>query len=92
MSLAFVGYRAVTQAAAATVKTGPAKLYGVVVTASTAGTIDIYDNTSAAGTKLFSKTALALGEVIHFGGVGIAAGNGLHVVCGGTASCNILFV
>jgi hypothetical protein len=91
MSLAYVGYRNVTQAAAATVKTGPAKLYGLIVTASTAGTVIIYDNTSAAGTVLFTKVALAVGDVIHFGGVGLAANNGLHVVCGGTATVNVMF-
>lgn len=85
-----LGYTPVTQAAAVTVRTGPAGLFGVVVVASTAGTVTIYDNTSAAGTVLFTKTALAVGETIHFGGIGIAAKNGLHVVCGGTATVNVI--
>lgn len=92
MSLAYVGYRNVTQAAAATLKTGPAKLFGLMVTASTAGTVTIYDNTAASGTVLFTKSSLAVGEVIHFGGVGLAANTGLHVVCGGTATVNVMFV
>lgn len=92
MSLAYVGYRNVTQAAAATLKTGPAKLFGLTVTASTAGTVTIYDNTAASGTVLFTKSSLAVGEVIHFGGVGLAANTGLHVVCGGTATVNVMFV
>ena len=92
MSVQYVSYANVTQAAAATIKTGPAKLMGLTVTASTAGTVDIYDNTAASGTKLFSKASLAVGDVIHFGVLGIAAKNGLHVVCGGTATVNVLYV
>ena len=86
-----LSYANVTQAAAATVKTGPAGLFGIIVTASTSGTITVYDNTAASGTVLFTKTTLAVGEVIHFGGLGIAAKNGLHVVVGGTGTVNILY-
>lgn len=86
-----LGYRKVTQAAPATVKSGPAGLFGIVVVASTAGTVTVYDNTAASGDILFTKTALAVGETIHFGGNGIAAKSGLHVVCGGTATVNILY-
>ena len=86
-----IGYKTVTQAAAATVKTGPAGLFGIVVTASTSGTVTVYDNTAASGTVLFTKTALAVGDVIQFGGNGIAAKNGLHVVVGGTGTVNVLY-
>jgi hypothetical protein len=86
-----LSYANVTQAAAATVKTGPAGLFGLIVTASTSGTVTVYDNTAASGTVLFTKTTLAVGEVIHFGGLGIAAKNGLHVVVGGTGTVNILY-
>lgn len=86
-----LSYANVTQAAAATVKTGPAGLFGIIVTASTSGTVTVYDNTAASGTVLFTKTTLAVGEVIHFGGLGIAAKNGLHVVVGGTGTVNILY-
>lgn len=37
----------------------------------------------------FSETAI--GDVIQFGGVGIAAKNGLHVVVGGTGTVNVLY-
>ncbi len=86
-----IGYKNVTQAAATTLRSGPVRLYGLTVTASTAGTVTIYDNTAASGTVLFTKSSLAVGDVIHFGGNGIAAGNGLHVVCGGTATVNVFF-
>lgn len=93
MSVQYVSYATVTQAAAATIKTGPAKLFGLVVTASNSGTVTIYDNTSAAGTVLFADTTLAAGDVVHFGGIGIACRIGLHVVCGGTAATvNVLYV
>lgn len=86
-----LSYASVTQAAAATIKTGPAGLFGIIVTASTSGTVTVYDNTAASGTVLFTKTTLAVGEVIQFGGLGIAAKNGLHVVVGGTGTVNILY-
>ena len=91
MSLPYVSYATVTQAAASTVKTGPSKLVGIVVTASTSGTVTVYDNTSATGTVLFTKSSLAVGDVIHFGGVSIAAKSGLHVVVGGTGTVNVLY-
>ena len=91
MSVEKVGYRNVTQAAAVTVKSGPAGLFGIVVTASTAATVTVYDNTVASGTVLYTKTALAVGESINFGGIGIAAKNGLHVVVGGTGTVNVLY-
>ncbi len=86
-----IGYQNVTQAAAATLKTGPAKFYGLTVTVSTAGTVTVYDNTAASGTVLFTKSSLVVGDVVHFGGLAVAAKNGLHVVCGGTATVNVLF-
>lgn len=82
-------YAQVTQAAAATL--GGRELYGLTVVASTSGTVTIYDNTSAAGTILFTKGSLAVGDVVHFGGRAIRAGTGLHVVCGGTATVNVLY-
>lgn len=91
MSLERAGYKQVTQAAASTIKSGPGALFCIVVTASTAGTVTIYDNTSAAGTVLFAKDGLAKGEVIHFGGVGLACNVGMHVVVGGTGTVNILY-
>lgn len=82
----------VTQAAAATVKAIAGEFYGIVVLSSTAGTVTVYDNTAASGKVLFTKAALAAGEVIHFGGCGLKAAVGLHVVVGGTASVNVMHV
>lgn len=65
------------------VKTGPAGLYYIISTV-TGGAITVYDNTAASGTILYTKT-LTVGDVIHFGGLGIAAKNGLYVSITGTA-------
>jgi hypothetical protein len=86
-----LGYATVTQVAPVTVKAGPAAFFGITVTASTSGTVTIYDNTAATGTILFTKSSLAVGDVVSFGGNGIAANKGLHVVCGGTATVNVLY-
>ena len=69
--------------------TGPRGLYGIISTV-TGGAVTIYDNTSAAGVILYTKT-LAVGDVIHFGGLGIRAKNGLFlVVAAGTV--NVIYV
>ena len=84
-----IGYKQVTQASAVQVKTGPAGFFGLTVVASTSASVAVYDNTSASGTVLFTKSSLAVGEVIHFGGNAYAANKGLHVVVGGTGTVNI---
>ena len=68
--------------------TGPRGLYGIISTV-TGGAVTIYDNTSASGVILFTKT-LAVGEVINFGGIGIRAKNGLFIVVTGTV--NVIYV
>lgn len=69
------------------IKSGPAGLYGIVSTV-TGGAVTIYDNTSASGTILYTKT-LAVGDVVHFGGIGLAAKIGLYIVVTGTV--NVLY-
>lgn len=83
-------YKQCTQAAATQVRTGKALFCGLTVNSSTSGTITVYDNTSAAGTVIFTKASLAAGEVIHLGGAGIQCNNGIHVVIDGTATVNVL--
>ena len=65
------------------IKSGPAGLYYIISTV-TGGAITVYDNTAASGTILYTKT-LAVGDVVHFGGLGIAAKVGLYVSISGTA-------
>lgn len=57
---------------------GPRGFFGLVSTV-TGGAVTVYDGTSTSGTVLYSKT-LAVGDVVHFGGNGIAAKNGLFLV------------
>lgn len=86
--VAKVGYANVPTTAGQTIKTGPAGLFGIISTV-TGGAVTIYDNASAAsGNILFTKT-LTVGEAIHFGGIGIAAKNGLYIVVTGTV--NVLY-
>ena len=83
-----LGYHNQATTAGVQIKLGPAGLFGVVSTV-TGGAVTIYDGTSTSGVILFTKT-LAVGEVIHFGGNGFAAKNGLFmVVAAGTV--NVLY-
>lgn len=63
---------------------GPRGLYGIVSTV-TGGSCIIYDGTSTSGTILFTKT-LAVGDIVHFGGIGIRAKNGLFIAVTGTVN------
>lgn len=77
-----LGYQVVTNTTA-TIKPTPAGFFGLSITG--AGNVTVYDNASAAsGVVLYSKTGAAVGDVVHFGGNGIAANNGLTVVTTGT--------
>ena len=78
MSLAYVGYK--STAVNALVKTGPTKFYGLI--ANAAAVVTIYDNTSAAGTVMSTKT-LAAGDVVNFGGIGIALNSGMYAATTG---------
>jgi hypothetical protein len=73
-----LGYVSQGVTAGAQIKTGPAGLYAVTSTI-TGGLVTIYDGTSTSGTIIYTKS-LTLGEVVHFGGNGIAAKNGLFIV------------
>lgn len=88
MALQKIGYHNQGVTAGAQVKVGPTGFYGVTSTI-TGGAVTVYDGTSTSGTILFTKT-LAVGDVIHFGGNGIAAKNGLFVVVA-AGTVNILY-
>jgi len=76
-----LGYVNVPTTVGQLIKTGPAGLFSITSTV-TGGAVTIYDNTSAAGTILFTKT-LVVGDIIHWGGNGLAANNGLYIVVTG---------
>lgn len=88
MSLEKIGYFNQATTAGVQIKTGPAGLFGVTSTI-TGGAVTIYDGTSTSGTILFTKT-LAVGEVIHFGGIGMAAKLGLFIVVA-AGTVNVLY-
>jgi hypothetical protein len=88
MSLEKVGYFNQGVTAGTQIKLGPAGLFGVVSTV-TGGAVTIYDGTSTGGVILFTKT-LAVGEVVHFGGNGFAAKNGLFIVVA-AGTVNVLY-
>lgn len=73
-----LGYYPSGVTAGVLIKTGPAGFYGVVSTI-TGGAVTVYDGTSTGGTILYTKS-LAVGDAVHFGGLGIAAKNGLFLV------------
>lgn len=79
-----LGYWNQGTTAGALIKRGPAGLFSITSTV-TGGAVTIYDNTSAAGTILYTKT-LAVGDVVHWGSHGLAAKNGLYIVVTGTVN------
>jgi hypothetical protein len=84
-------YTQCTQAAAATIREGKALFNGFVCISSTSGTITVYDNTSATGTKIYENLAISAGQLVSLYEAGIVCKNGIHVVVGGTATVNVLF-
>ena len=67
---------------------GPRGFYGVISTI-TGGAVTVYDGTSTGGVILFSKS-LTAGDVVHFGGLGMRAKNGLFLVVGAGA-VNVIY-
>lgn len=66
------------------IKLGATGFYGIVSTV-TGGAVTVYDGTSTSDAILFAKT-LAVGDVIHFGGLGYAAKVGLFLATAGTVN------
>jgi hypothetical protein len=74
------------------VKNGPGALYGFIVVASSTGNIAFYDALSATGTALIPPRAVAAGDVVTFGGLGVAFNTGLYFdLVSGTATVRPLF-
>ena len=88
MIAAKLGYRQVANTTAV-LKASPAGLFSI--TSIVGGAVAVYDNaTAGSGTLLYSKT-LVTGDVIHWGGTGISANNGLTVVVT-TGTANFTFI
>ena len=83
-----VGYAQVVNVPAQ-VKAGPAGFFGIV--AVTAVTLcSVYDSLTGSGVLLWEGPLVA-GQVVDFGGLGIAAKNGIYVLVGGSGTVNILY-
>lgn len=86
MALEKIGYKAVATTDGPTlVRRGSAGFFGFVVAGGATVSVTVYDNTAASGAVLYSKTTHAAGDVVHFGGVGLAANQGLFVVVSGAS-------
>ena len=76
--------------ASALVKTGAGQVYGVIINSHTAGTLKLWDNTSAATTVIENTISFAVGEhFIPFMGETFATG--LYATIGGTADITLLY-
>lgn len=69
--------------ASALIKTGQGALLGFLCVSSTAGTVTVYDNTSATGNPILPTTTLTAGQWLPFP---VAFGTGLFIAVGGTLS------
>jgi len=60
----------------------PGYLLGVLVNASSSGTLTLYDNTAASGTKIATTLSVTAGQYVP---IPAALAVGLHCTIGGTA-------
>lgn len=94
MPLEKIGYRNLLLAeGSVALKAGPAGFFGFIVIGGSAVTITVYDGIDNSGTVIYAKASLTQGDVVHFGGVGLAANKGLYAVISGTgAAANFLYI
>lgn len=69
----------------------PGILFGAVCIAGTSPTLQVFNNSSAAGDQILPSQTCTVGQVIHFGGIGIECPLGIYAVVGGTSPQFILF-
>lgn len=75
--------------ASALVKTGAGYVYGVIVNSNTAGTLKLWDNTSAATTVLVNTYTFAAGSSNIVFPAALKFNTGLYATIGGTADITI---
>lgn len=78
----------ITTATTTLVKTGAGILHTLTVNATAAGTITIYDNTSAAGTKIATIKASVVEQTFTFD---VAFATGLTIVTAGASDITVSF-
>ena len=70
------------------VKTGPGSLRAIIVNTTAAGTITIYDNTAASGTKVgILKASVVEGSYLY----GCKVSTGITVVTGAASDITVVF-
>ncbi len=82
-------YTGITTATTTVVKSGAGILHAIVVNATAAGTITVYDNTAASSTKIATlKASIAEGVYSY---MGLAFSTGLTVVTAGASDVTVLY-
>jgi len=79
-------YTPITSATTTVVATGTGVLGGICVNTSAAGTIKVYDNTEASGTKIGTLKA-SIGEGVYLTNVSFK--NGLTIVTGAASDVTV---
>lgn len=83
-----LGYSQVS-AAPALVKSGPTGFFGLIANSAVANVI-VYDNTDASGTIIYNGP-LTAGQVVHFGGNGVAMKRGIFVAVAAAEAVTVLY-
>lgn len=82
-------YTNITTATTTVVKSGTGILHGIVINTTTAFTITIYDNTSAAGTKIATIAASpVIGSTFTYD---VAFATGLTIVTAGASDITVAY-
>lgn len=80
-------YARIATATTTVVRSGPTRVLGVIVASTTAGTVQIFDNTSVAAPIALNTAQFPVG----FTPLPMTLNTGLTVVTGGTIDCTIVF-
>jgi bifunctional ADP-heptose synthase (sugar kinase/adenylyltransferase) len=81
-------YANITTATTTTVKTGAGKLAALIINATAAAAITIYDNTAASGTKIATlKASVAEGSYLY----NCQFATGLTIVTAGTPDITVIY-
>lgn len=81
-------YKNITTATTTVVKSGTGVLKAITVNTTAAGTVTVYDNTSAAGAKIATLKASVLEGTYEFN---VAFGTGLTIVTGAASDITVTY-
>lgn len=87
--MAYKQYKNIASAVTTVIKSGAGTLKSITINTTAAGTITIYDNTSAAGNKIATIAASpAIGSVFHYD---VKFDVGLTIVTAGASDITVSF-